>query len=470
MNPLSKLLLGSDDTRLFSSQRTTHTYVIGQPGTGKSRALESWAMQDILAGRGVTVIDPHGDLFQHLLLRVAALPADIRQRVVIVDPCDPKWVVSFNPLDSVDKHSLERTALFLTDVVIKIWRIDVASAPRLVWLLTNSFLALADLGLTLLDLPRFLLDTSFREQVLPKVTHAGVRAYFTQEFPTRDTAIHQWVAPVLNKISGLIFDSDLRLFVAGQATLTFREVLHRKLIVLVHLPKGLIGERPSALLGAFIVAQIQKAALARTNRVSRPPYYLYLDEFQHYTTDNIQDILSESRKYGLSLLLAHQYLDQLSGELKSAVLNTTGTLCAFRVGYDDAFQLAKELFPTPDFITKTQRTFKLRRVSRLPLVWLSEREQPVGWEGLAHELAGQPTRQFWMRRRELARPVRLRTLEVPDMKRTQATLANVQALRDSSGERYGRLKSVLAREVAQNYQRFTVNTAATSESVPLWGA
>jgi hypothetical protein len=469
MNPLSKLLLGSDESRLFASQRTTHQYVIGQPGTGKSRMLEACAMQDIREGRGVTVMDPHGDLFYGLLARVAQLPKSVWQRVVIIDPCDPKWVVSFNPLDADDRVSLERLALFLTDIVIKIWGLDVASAPRLVWLLTNSFLALADLGLTLLDLPRFLLDTAFRNQLLPQLTHERVRAYFTQEFPRRDGTIHQWVAPVLNKISGLIFDADLRLMLAGGSTLNFRTVLDRKLVVLVHLPKGILGERPSALVAAFVVAQIQKAALARADSRWRPPHYLYLDEFQNYTTDNIQDILSESRKYNLSLTLAHQYLDQLSPELKSAVLSTTGTLCCFRVGYGDAFQLAKDIFPSPDFLTEIKTTLRIRRVSRVPFPFPFEQEQPLGWEGLAQVLSGQPTRQFWMRRRELERPTKLRTLDVPDLELTNDLKARVRALRDVSGERYGRLKRVVAREVGNEPDPLRATTRNDHSGIPMWG-
>lgn len=467
MTTLGRLLLGYDPTRLYTSQRVTHTYVIGQPGTGKSRALEAWALQDIRAGHGVTVIDPHGDLFHHLLCRVAELPEDIKRRVVIIDPCDPKWVVSFNPLEAGDGVTLERMALFLTDVVIKIWRLDVASTPRLVWLLTNSFLALSDLGLTLLDLPRFLLDTPFREHLLPKLTHDGVRAYFTQEFPKREGAVHQWAAPVLNKIAGLIFDSDLRLMIAGRSTINFRDVLDKKLVVLAHLPKGIIGERPSALLGAFIVAQIQKASLSRANTVWRPPHYLYLDEFQNYTTDNIEDILSESRKYALSLTLAHQYLDQLSPELKSAVLSTTGTLCSFRVGYGDAFQLAKELFPAPDFLTEIERKLKIRRFSRIPFLFLDQWKEALGWDGLARTLAGLPARTFWMRRRGLPVPAKLRTMDVPDVEWTDAVKARIRALRDSAGERYGRRKRDVARDVGTAQDRF--NTRSSGD-VPLWGA
>ena len=141
MRPLFRWLLGSQAGLLTPGLRATHTYVIGQPGTGKTRGLESWVMQDIASGHGVGVIDPHGDLFQRLMIRLSSKP-EIWQRVVIVDPCNPKWTVSFNPLEAFGGFSHERLALFLTDVVVKVWRLDVTSAPRMVWLLTNSFLAL----------------------------------------------------------------------------------------------------------------------------------------------------------------------------------------------------------------------------------------------------------------------------------------------------------------------------------------
>ncbi len=133
---------------LSSGQRATHTYVIGQPGTGESRALESWIMQDIHARRGVGVIDPHGDLFQGLISRLAFRPG-IWDRVILFDPCNPKWVIGINPLVNIPGLPLERTALFTTDVVMKIWRINPESAPRMLWLLNNTLLALADLKLSL---------------------------------------------------------------------------------------------------------------------------------------------------------------------------------------------------------------------------------------------------------------------------------------------------------------------------------
>lgn len=471
---------------LANAARATHLWVIGQPGTGKSKLLEAMILQDILAGRGVGVIDPHGDLFRHLLCFLALLLARIpklAQRVIVVDPCQDRWVVSLNPLEAIGGFSQERLALFLTDVVVKVWKLDPASTPRLVWLLTNSFLALAELGLALPDLPRLLLDTAWREQLLPRIRHEGVRAFFAFQFPRSEGAIHQWVTPVLNKIGGLVFDRDIRLLLAGKPTFSFRQVLDRGLVLLVNLSKGVLGEGSSALLGAFIVAHLQKAALARADTGKREPYYLYLDEFQNYTTDNIKDILSESRKYGLSLQLCHQYLDQLSPDLYSAVLNTTGTLVCFRVGYHDAWQLVKEVFPSRDFLASSAGL-------EIPLgpfgLWLpcgaGGRSEPLGWEGLAHLLANQAPREFWVRRRGAYLPLKQRTLDMPDPVSTPELEARLRLLLDTSGARYGRLKRDVERELGRGRSGPAPGASrdgraegqredgAGLDDVPLWGS
>ena len=436
-----------DDARLTVADRSTHTYVVGQSGTGKSRALESWAVQDITAGLGVAVIDPHGDLFQNLLFRLSDKP-ELFERLIILDPCDPNWVVSFNPLEAVRDISQERLALFLTDVVIRIWKVAPSTAPRMVWLLTNSFLALAELGLTLLDLPRFLLDREYREDFLPRLRHPTVRAYFCDEFPKPRWLVHEWATPVLNKIGGLIFDTDVRFMLAKGRPLNFREVIDRQLILLAHLPKGILGEESSALFGAFILAQLQKAALSRADATTRPPYVLYLDEFQNYTSDNIKDILSESRKYGLSLTLAHQYLEQLAPELRSAVLNTPGTLACFRVGFHDAVLLAKEVFPSREYLAPDKWEFSLQHLARLPFITADRQKQPLGWEGLAEKLANMPAREFWMRRRGPNTPVKLRTLDVPDPQLTPQVQADIRRMRDTSGQLYGRPKEDVRRSMA----------------------
>jgi hypothetical protein len=449
MNILTDWLMGHDKSVVSTKHRSIHTYVIGQSGTGKSRALESWIMQDILAGQGVGVIDPHGELYQNLLYRLASRP-ETWDRIILIDPLDPKWVVGFNPLLSSGSYHPERLALYLTDVAIKVWHIKTSNAPRLVWLLTNSFLALADLGLSLLDLPRFLADNSYRDNLLPKLKHKTTRNYFKYEFPTSEGAVNQWISPVLNKIGGLIFDQDIRLMFFGENTINFRELMDNQKILLVHLPKGIIGEAPSSLLAAFIVAHIQKSALARVDRGSQIPFYLYLDEFQNYTTDNIKDILSESRKYALSLTLAHQYLDQLPGELRSAVLNTAGTLVSFRIGYHDATQIVKEIFPGPDYIKNFKTNISLRNTNRVPLPFMTSKDEPLGWDGLTLELANLMLREFWVRKRGPYNPVKQFSFYMPDPKITQGLNSRVQELRDESGKRYGKLKTQIRKNLNQN--------------------
>lgn len=384
MNKAGVWLMGAKETSFTSRERSTHTYAIGQSGTGKSRALESWVIQDIAEGHGVGLIDPHGDLFANVLARLAEHPA-LYHRIVIFDPLDPAFVVGLNPLEAIEGLSQERVALYLTDVVIKVWKLSPEEAPRMVWLLTNSFLALTNLGLTLPDLPRFLTDRLFRDEKLQNLTNEAVHHYFETEFPSSTSAASQWATPILNKLGNLLFDPDVRQVFETKATINFRSIMDEQKILLVHLPKGILGEGLSSLLASFIVAHLQKAALSRSDSEHRPPFYLYLDEFQNYTTDNIEDILSESRKYALSLILAHQYLRQLPDSLRSAVLNTVGTIVCFRVGYQDGLTLAKEIFPRPDFLAHSLPRFGLRSHA-FPIGARFETAE-AGYESLARELS-----------------------------------------------------------------------------------
>jgi len=439
MNQLSRWIAESDISSLSIRDRSTHTYVIGQPGMGKSRALESWIVQDVRAGRGVGVIDPHGDLFEHLIFRLAEM-REVWDRLVIIDPCNDKWITTFNPLESVSRLSQERLALFLTDILGKIWQMDVASAPRTMWLLSNSFLALSGLGLTLLDLPRFLLDRDFREGLMPRLTHAGARSYFEHEYPRQPAAAHQWATPVLNKIGSLIFDTDTSLMLAGKSRFSFRQILDRRLVLLVNLPKGILGEGVSSLLGAFIVAHLQKAALGRANSHVRPSFYLYLDEFQNYTTDNIKDILSESRKYSLSLVLVHQYLDQLSTDMRSAVLNTAGSMVCFRVGHQDGCALAKEIFPNRESPVTQLNEFTSRGLGPAPWTHFLRLRSQDRWEDLTRALVSLRPREFWLKRRGAGKPTLHRTFDMPQPEHSTEAWRRVHQMLDVSGRLYSRLK------------------------------
>lgn len=441
----------AEDRRVWLPPRAlaTHLVMIGQPGTGKSRALEALVMQQIKAGQGVGVIDPHGELFDHLLSRVAQFAwgnPSLAERLVIINPVDRNWTVGFNPLESIPGYSTERLAGFLTDVVIKIWKIDATNAPRMIRLLMHTFLALAELELGLVALPRFLIDTDWRENLLLRIRHPDVLSYFRHEFPQKGGSTHQWITPVLNKVAALLFDPDLRLMFSTRATIHFRQILDRGLVLLVNTSKGVLGEGNSALLGAFIVAHIQKAALARADGTHRAPFFLYLDEFQNYTTDNIQDILSESRKYGLSLVLAHQYLDQLPPHLLGAVLNTTGTLACFRVGYQDASLLAHELFP-PKYLMHFWWELHFMRFGKFPMPLPIPQSEPVARDELVTLLTQLDRREFVAKRRGPYPPVKLRTFDMPTPVMTEELWEARAQLMRISGERYGRLKCQVREEV-----------------------
>lgn len=452
---ITKWIMGRDEIQLSSEERSTHTYVIGQPGSGKSRAIESWVMQDIKAGRAVGVIDPHGDLYNNLLTRLTDYP-QLWKKIVLFDPLDEKWVVGFNPLDAVTDLPNERLAIYMTDIVIKVWKIQPEQAPRMVWLLTNTFLALSSSGLSILELPRFLSDPEFRIAMMPKVGSEVVRNYFLNEYPQKHSTAMQWSAPILNKLGNLVFDPQIRTIFTGKSTINFRHIMDSGKILLVNLPKGIIGEELSSLLAAFIVAMIQKAALSRASIHNRQSFYLYLDEFQNYTTDNIKDILSESRKYSLSLTLAHQYLDQLSSDLRSAVFNTIGTIVCFRVGYKDASVLVKEIFPSPEYSQSNGQELRLRSVNSILLPMVIPKIQVSNWDMLTRELVNLQMREFWFKKRGLNRPVKQYTFDMPDPIVTTEKKRSIQMLRDCSGENYARLRSGLKSADTQVDSNFTI--------------
>jgi hypothetical protein len=457
-------------TIMQSGQRQTHVYIIGQPGVGKSRMIESWFMQDVLAGNGAGIIDPHGDLFNHLVARIASYP-EVWERVIIIDPCNPKWAVPINPLSSFNGDSATRSAWFLSDVILKIWSLKMTDAPRMSWLMGNTFSALAELRLPLTLLPHFLLHADFRDRQIGKINNHETRTYFEYEFPKTASGVRQWAAPLLNKMGELLYDPDIRCLLSTTHGLDFRQLIDDRCIVLVNIPKGILGENTSALLGAFLVAMMQKAALARANANRRNPFYLYLDEFQNYTTDNIRDILSESRKYALALIIANQYIMQLTPEIREAVLNTSGSLVSFRVGYNDASKLARHIFPSPDFLGYKRTTVDFRGSGLLPKLRLRHESMDEGWEVCAQALAGLPMRNFWMRSRSDLKPKRFKSLDMPDPSMTPEIRSKISDLVERSGNRYARLKSEIRESEADsgfNREDYRYGHNPESESSSLW--
>ncbi|MHC4138765.1 MAG: type IV secretory system conjugative DNA transfer family protein [Planctomycetota bacterium] len=328
--------------------RSGHMYMIGKTGVGKSTLIENMVISDIIEGHGVALIDPHGDLAENILHFV---PESRIKDVIYFNPADIEYPIAFNPLEDVhlDYHHLVSSSL--VSVLKKVW--PEFWGPRLEHILRNSIMALLENPTsTLLDMPKLLTDKGFRMIVVASITNQQVREFWLFEFEKYSARFRsEAISPILNKIGQFLTSIPLRNIV-GQKENTFdlRKVMDDGKILIVNLAKGKIGEDNSSLLGAMMIAKIQLAAMSRANipEKNRKSFYLYVDEFHNFLTLSFADILSESRKYRLSLILAHQYIEQLDEKIRAAVFGNVGTLISFRIGAEDAKYLSREFFPVFD--------------------------------------------------------------------------------------------------------------------------
>jgi energy-coupling factor transporter ATP-binding protein EcfA2 len=325
--------------------RLGHIYVIGKTGVGKSTLLKSMAMQDINRGNGLCVIDPHGDIAAEL---VARIPESRKNDLVYFNPKDESNTVTFNPLYGVHPsyHSLVASGLIST--FKKIW-FD-SWGPRMEHILRFALLTLlCHPEATLLDIQPLLTDAGFRERALMFVEDEHILSFWKGEFEQYTKAFRsEVIAPILNKTGLFIASAPLRKAVGEKARgIRMQEVMDKKKILICNLSKGELGEDASSLLGSIILTSIQQAALfrARQQATARISFYCYVDECHNFLSLSFADILAEARKYGLSLFLAHQYIEQLDERIRSAVFGNVGTLISFRVGAADAEYLTKEFYP-----------------------------------------------------------------------------------------------------------------------------
>jgi CxxC-x17-CxxC domain-containing protein len=329
-----------------TDDRRRHMYIIGKTGMGKTTTLENLIISDIRAGRGVGVVDPHGDLAEKIL---DFIPADRINDVVYFNPADLDWPIAFNILESIDPRYKHLVASGMMGVFKKIWP-DVWSA-RMEYILNNTILALLDYpGSTMLGINRMLADRDYRKKVILKLKDPVVKAFWVDEFAKyNERFATEAIAPIQNKVGQFLSASIVRNIVGQvKSTIDMREIMDSQKIFIMNLAKGRIGEDASALLGNMLVTRIQLAAMGRVDipEPERNDFYLYVDEFQNFATLSFANILSEARKYRLNLILAHQYIEQLAEEVAAAVFGNVGTIVTFRIGAADAEVLEKEFSPT----------------------------------------------------------------------------------------------------------------------------
>ncbi len=325
--------------------RLSHLYVIGKTGVGKSSLLETLAWQDALAGRGFALVDPHGDLADQLAAEVYRVAPD---RLIHLNAADPWMPFGFNPLHRLREERIPQAASGILETFKKIW--PDAWGVRMEHVLRNTLYALLGRnGSTLPDILRLYNDDDFRDAVVRAIQNPVIRAFWEEEFanyPARLKA--EAVAPIQNKMGALLSDPTLfRILVEPKIDLRFRKLMDDGHILIANIPRGRLGQDSALLLGSLVVSMVGLAGFSRAEapQASRRPFFLYLDEFHNFTTLMLANMMAELRKYGVGLILAHQYLHQLEPDIRHAVLGNAGSLLIFRVGAEDAILLADELQP-----------------------------------------------------------------------------------------------------------------------------
>ena len=327
------------------SDRLFHLYTIGRTGAGKSTLLESLALQDIRSGRGLAVIDPHGDLAERLVHQV---PESRRGDLIYLNVADTSQPYGYNPLRRIRADKIPLAASGILEAFKKLW--GDSWGVRMEHVLRNALYALLEYGdATLPDVLRLLTDKTFRATVLKHLHNTQVELFWREEFPKYNPRYQQEaIAPIQNKIGALLADPRLyRIFTAPPIDLHVRQIMDNGKILIVNLSKGQLGEDTANLLGAMLVSTFSLAAFSRAEipEAERKDFFLYLDEFQNFTTLSVANMVSELRKFKVGLILAHQHLHQLEPDVRHAVLANVGTLVAFRLGPEDATLFAREFAP-----------------------------------------------------------------------------------------------------------------------------
>lgn len=355
--PTSGMFLGNSRYRgverpifISDDDRRRHMYIIGKTGTGKSQLLEEMILQDIHAGKGVAVIDPHGDLIDGVLQRI---PASRAEDVIYFDPSDTDRPMGLNMLEAKTEEQKHFVVTSIVGLMYKLYDPMKTGiiGPRFEHAIRNAMLTvMVEPGNTFVEVVRVLTDSAFVQELLPKLQDPIIRRYWTDQIAqTADFHKSEVLDYIVSKFGRFVTNKLMRNIIGqSQSSYEFRKVMDDGKILLVNLAKGKIGEENSNFLGLILVPRILIAAMSRQEipEEQRKDFYLYVDEFQNFATPDFAQILSEARKYRLNLIVANQFIGQMEEEVKNAVFGNVGTVVSFRVGVTDANYLQHEFQPT----------------------------------------------------------------------------------------------------------------------------
>jgi hypothetical protein len=340
--------------RIKDADRRRHMYEIGQTGTGKSVFLQSLIIQDIQNNKGVCVVDPHGDLIESVLTHI---PKERAEDVIIFDPSDGERPLGMNMLEYDDDEQKTFVINEMINIFDKLYDLKATGGPMFEQYMRNAMMLIMDdkeSGATLLEIPRVLADETYRKHKLSKVKNRFVKDFWEKEAQKAggEASLANMVPYITSKLTPFVSNDLIRPIIAQQkSAFNFREAMDNNKIILLNLSKGKIGEMNSNLLGMIVIGKLLFAAMSRVDipEEQRSDFYLYIDEFQNFMTDSISVILSEARKYRLSLILAHQYINQLvnNGDtsIRDAIFGNVGNIISYRIGVEDAEIIAKQMAP-----------------------------------------------------------------------------------------------------------------------------
>jgi len=334
--------------------RRRHTYIIGKSGTGKTTLIANMAIDDIRKGRGVAIIDPHGDLCNTIL---DYIPSNRINDICYFNPADPEYVYPLNVLEAQNESQKELVASGVISIFKKLYG-HVSWGPRLEHILRNTLLTLVNTPDTnMTHIVEILTNKNFRDKVVANLKNQTLINFWKNEFEKMDPKFQQEsISPILNKVGQFISSTNIRNTIAhGKSKVNITNIMDQKKILIADLSTGKLGEDNSALLGAMLITQIQLSAMNRVFQTAdgRTDFYLYVDEFQNFATEAFIKILSEARKFKLNLIVANQYMAQLDKSIQDAIFGNVGSMMSFVVGNQDAYVLSKEFgpnFPPEDLI------------------------------------------------------------------------------------------------------------------------